>query len=689
MLAGFGSCASTGSPGGGLFDETPPVLMRSDPGEGATGVNRQKIVMRFDENIKLDNANDKLTISPPQEKTPTIQSNAKTLTIELQDTLKPNTTYTIDLGDAVQDNNEGNPMENLTLTFSTGDHIDTMKIKGTLLNAEDLEPIEGAFVGIFRVEDAEGPQFDPATVRYTSCLGSATKDSLQQAIDSIVSLYPDSIFSLRPFERAGKTDSKGQFTISGVAPGSYYRIFALKDGNTNYKYDTFDEDIAFLDSLVTPSVGHHTAYDTIWNPFDSTQVDSIYVHEVTDFYPNDICLRMFNEKRVMRYLDDFQWKDSVSLSARFAARMDELPIITLLDDEERLPAMVDKNSWLICEPNPTNDTLKYWIRDSLLYTRDTLALRVSYPFTQDGIDLMRTDTLYLPKPEVKRPDNKEQEKADKKKKKHKSKKDEEEAVADSLKVALPPPTVFMKVTMLEKTLEIGRRPHIETSAPLDTLRLSGLHLEQKKDSLWKPLDFELEQDSLCLRRYTIHAKPHFSPGAEYRLIVDSAAMHDIWGHPVDSTALSFNEKKTEQYAHLLFNVQGVKGPAFMQLVDDKDKPVMQVSVIKGQAKFTNIAAGKYYARLVEDSNDNGKFDSGWLPEHRQPEMVYYFSTQLELRENWQFSQTWNIHALPTVEQKPEGLIQNKPKEKAAKKNRNEEYLQEHPELRRRMKNLKK
>lgn len=688
-VAGLLGCASTGSPGGGLYDETPPVLMRSEPGEGAVRVTKQKITMRFDENIKLDNANEKLTISPPQEKAPTILSNAKTLTIELQDTLKPGITYTIDLGDAVQDNNEGNPMENLTLTFSTGDHIDTMKVKGTVLNAADLEPMAGVFVGIYRVSDYEGTASKPEAIRYASVTENATgKDSLQSVIDSIVSLFPDSIFSLRPFERAGKTDNKGQFTISGVAPG-YYQVFALKDGNSNYKYDTFDEEIAFLDSLITPSVGRHTAYDTIWNRFDSTKVDSIFVHEVTDYYPNNLCLRLFSEGRANRYLDELVWKDSVTVTARFAAPMSEPPIITLLDDEERIPAMPYKDSWLICEPNPTHDTLTYWIRDSLIYTRDTLALRVSYPYTQDGIDVLRTDTIRLERPVVAPSNDKGSEKADnkadKKKKKHRGKKDNDAETTDSLAAELPK-TVFMTLSMKEKTLEIGGRPHLEASGPVDSLDLSRIHLEQQKDSLWTPLGFELKADSLNLRRFTLHAKPHFTPGRTYRLVVDSAAIYDIWGHPIDSTAMTFSEKKPEEYAHLLFNVQGAQEPAFMQLVDEKDKPVMQVPVKNGQAKFTNIKAGKYYARLVEDSNGNGVFDAGWLPDRLQPETVYYFSTLLELRENWQFSQTWNIHALDATQQKPEALIQNKPKEKQKKKSKNEEYLKEHPELRRRMRN---
>lgn len=674
-MIGLWGCASTGSPGGGFYDETPPVLVKSDPVEGATGVTKQKITMRFDENIKLDNANEKLTISPPQEKSPSILSNAKTLTIELLDSLKANTTYTIDLGNAVQDNNEGNPMENLMLTFSTGSHIDTMRVLGTLLNAEDLEPITGAFVGIYRIHDANCQTRDGVAdlQNCTYCFEKSkqTPDSLQQAIDSIIALFPDSIFSLRPFERAGKTDSYGHFTISGVAPGRY-KMFALKDGNTNYKYDTFDEDIAFLDSLIIPSVGSHIAYDTIWNRFDSTAIDSIHVHEVTDFYPNDICLRMFNEGRVTRYLDDLKWKDSTTVSLRFSARMPEQPVITLLGEEELGAASTDKNSWLICEPNPTNDTLTYWLRDSLIYHRDTLQLSVTYPFTQNGIDIMRTDTIAIDRPEVKKSEDKK-DKDDKKAKKGKKKKNDE-APVDSL----PPKPVFMTLRMLEKTLEIGSKPHFEASAPVDTFYVDHFRLEVQKDSIWQAMEFDFIPDSLNLRRFSLLAKPHFSPGQQYRFIADSASVFDIYGHPIDSTAYSFNEKKIDQYSHLLLNVKGVKDSAFVQLLNEKDKPVMQAPVRNGQAKFPQAPVGKYYARLVIDTNGNGKFDAGWLPTRTQPEQVYYMPKMLEMREGWQYSEEWDVKAFEPTKQKLETIKQNKPKEKQQKKSKNEEYLRQHP-----------
>lgn len=714
--AGLIGCASVGSPGGGLYDEQPPVLRFSDPGEGATGVRKQKLTLRFDENVKLDNAQDKLTISPPQSKSPSIMSNAKTVTIELQDTLLPNTTYTIDLGDAVQDNNEGNPMENLTLTFSTGDHIDSLKISGTLLNAADLEPITGAYVGVYKVYDD----------------GRLVQGDDLHGIDSIIALYPDSIFMLKPFERAGKTDGEGRFRISGVGSGKY-RIYALVDGNTNYYYDLFTEDIAFRDSLIVPSVEPCLVYDTIYskrNLFslevgtkdkdrgdkeirrDSLPIDSIITRDGFLYLPNDVCLLAFNEGRVTRYLDESEWKDTYHINFRFSAWLPELPIIGLLDEDSLGVAAIDKNSWLICEPNPTNDTLTYWIRDSLIYSRDTLKLTVSYPFTVDGVDVPVTDTIAFvnptPKPEPvaekkkaeaepekqasevsEEPASEEvaseesQESADKgekpkkKKKSRKKKKAEEEAAP----VDTVPKTVFMTLSLLNKgKIDIGDRPRFETSAPLDTLDITHLHLLQKKDDQWEPMDFTLVQDSLRLRRYTIHAKPHFSPGGDYRLIADSASMFDVYHHPVDSTCLAFSEKKVDEYAHLVFNITGVEGPAFVQLLNEKDQPVKQVEVKDGQAKFVNIAAGKYYARLVEDSNGNGKFDPGSLLDRRHPERVYYFESLLELRE-WQYSQSWDIHAKPFSLQKPKALIQNKPKEKAQKKSKNEEYLRDHPELR--------
>lgn len=668
-LIGLLGCASQGSPGGGLYDETPPVLRSAVPADGAVQVTKQKITLHFDENVKLDNVMEKMTVSPPQVKAPQVMSNAKTVTIELLDSLMPNTTYTIDLGDAVQDNNEGNPLEGLCFSFSTGDHIDSMKISGYLLNGEDLEPVTGAYVGIYKVR-AQGDSL------------TAAADSLTRVQDSIIALYPDSIFALRPFERAGKSDALGHWTISGVSPGQY-RLYALADGNTNYLYDLNSENVAFIDSLIVPSMSGEIVRDTIWGDtvythgqVDSVLIDSIIVTDRMVYRPSDLVLRSFNEGRVTRYLDDSSRPDSLHVNFRMAARMPEAPVLDVLNplyffdtmEPEARRAWTD--SAFCLEANRTLDTLSYWIVDTMLIKLDTLKLAVTYLFTDTCGDVMRTDTIAFEKPVVK--DEKSDKKDEKKDKKHRRKKgeDNEEAAKDSI-----PPTIFMTVKGLNQSIDIGRKPMFEVSAPLSSYDVSGFHLEQQKDSTWAPLAFDWVADTTHIRRYTLIAKPHYEPGASYRLRLDSASMHDIYGHPVDSCGISFSEKKRDDYSHLLFHITGIEGPAFVQLVDEKDKPIIQMPVKNSQAKFVNVNPGKCYARLTADSNGNGQWDAGNLWEHRQPEQVFYFNKLIEMRANWDYEYSWDVHEIPLVEQKPLEVKQNKPKEKAEKKSKNAEYYE--------------
>ena len=118
------ACANMGRPEGGARDETPPRFMRSDPLPGATGVKKTRLNVFFDENIQLEDAFNKVVVSPAQKQPPTVMANGRRLSVEFRDTLLPNTTYTIDFADAIKDLNEGNILDGLALDFSTGDTID-------------------------------------------------------------------------------------------------------------------------------------------------------------------------------------------------------------------------------------------------------------------------------------------------------------------------------------------------------------------------------------------------------------------------------------------------------------------------------------------------------------------------------------------------------------------------------------
>ena len=101
-----------GQPDGGWYDDDPPVVVGSSPEDRATNIKTKKITIYFDEFIKIDNPSEKVIVSPPQLETPEIKAAGKKIVVELKDTLKENTTYTIDFSDAISDNNEGNPMGN-------------------------------------------------------------------------------------------------------------------------------------------------------------------------------------------------------------------------------------------------------------------------------------------------------------------------------------------------------------------------------------------------------------------------------------------------------------------------------------------------------------------------------------------------------------------------------------------------
>ena len=176
------SCANIGSPDGGRYDEEPPVVIGASPADKAVNVKSQKISIFFNEFVKLANANEKVVISPPQLEVANVRAAGKKIKITLFDSLQSDITYTVDFSDAIEDNNEGNPMGFYTYSFSTGPVIDTMEMSGHVIAAENLEPVKGMLVGLYRAD----------------------------------STYDDSLFRTKSFVRVSRTNGSGQFTIKGI-----------------------------------------------------------------------------------------------------------------------------------------------------------------------------------------------------------------------------------------------------------------------------------------------------------------------------------------------------------------------------------------------------------------------------------------------------------------------------------------
>lgn len=621
VIIGFYACASTGMPDGGPYDETPPKFVRATPEPNATNNKRKKISIEFDEYIKLDKASEKVIISPPQNEAPEVKVSGHRVLVEFFDTLRENTTYTIDFGDAIVDNNEDNPLGNFAYAFSTGEHIDTMEVSGTVLSADNLEPVKGIQVGLHK--------------------------NLE-----------DSAFVKLPFDRISRTDSRGHFTIRGVAPGKY-RIYALMDGNQNYLFDSKTEAVAFLDSLVVPDMRPAMRQDTVWNELDTLAYDTIYEVHYTRFLPDNLILRSFKEENPMQYLVKSEREQLNRFSLYFSAKADTLPTIKGLDFDE-------KDAFII-ESNPRNDTIRYWIKDTVMCERDTLTFQMDYLATDTlGQLVPKTDTLRM----VNKIDKKRRmalaEEALKKEEKERKKRAKK---GDTLKVE---PKFFAMSVDAPSNLDLNRNIVLKFEEPVEHIDTAAIHMAVKVDSLWEDIPFILMGDSVAPRQYQILAD--WQPGQEYQLKIDSLGIKGIYGLYTNKVENQLKVKTLEDYGTLYLNIVGAGPHAIVQLLNSSDGVVRQQPVTdKNTCDFYFLQPStKYYIRLFNDDNNNGVWDTGNYEEKRQPEEVYYFPKVWEMKANFEFEETWDIHAVPLDKQKLDEIKKQKPDEAKKIKDRNKE-----------------
>jgi hypothetical protein len=215
-------CANMVTPTGGPKDMTPPKVTEAMPENHSVNFNGKKIEITFDEYLTLENASQQVLFSPPLNEKPDIKLNNKTVLIKLKEELKPNTTYTIDFGQAVKDLHEGNIFKDYVYSFSTGEQLDTLTITGKVLDAETQKPVEKLFVTLYSNPD---------------------------------SIPDDSLFfrpTLRKPDFITRTDKDGKFQFHGL-PNKKFLLFALDDVNSNLYYDMPNEKVAFIDTLIFPS----------------------------------------------------------------------------------------------------------------------------------------------------------------------------------------------------------------------------------------------------------------------------------------------------------------------------------------------------------------------------------------------------------------------------------------------------
>ncbi len=619
-------CARMGQPDGGWYDDDPPRILGSTPEDQATNVTTKKITIQFDEYIKLADVTQKVIVSPPQLEMPEIKGAGKKIVVELKDTLKPNTTYTIDFSDAISDNNEGNPLGNYTFTFSTGEQIDTCEVAGNVLDASNLEPVKGILVGLY--------------------------DDLS-----------DSAFKTKPLLRVARTDGRGRFVIKGVAPGEY-RVYALQDADGDYIFNQKSEMIAFSHQTYQPSSKPDIRQDTIWK--DTLHIDNIIRVPYTHFYPDDIVLLAFQEIQTDRYLIKQPERTNADrFTLYFSYGNPQLPQIRGLNFDEK--------DAFILEANEKKDTLTYWLRDTMLVNRDTLEMELSYLMTDSaGVLVTQVDTVDV----LAKTSYEKRQKERKKVIEEWTKKQEKQKKRGEDYDSIMPPVPLAVQYIVKTSMDPDFRVNFVMPSPLAKCDTSAIHLYTKIDSLWYRTPFEFYRQESSLRTYDFVAE--WRPDTEYSLEIDSAAFVDIYGVASAAYKQGIKVKALDEYATLLFQLSGVSDTTvIVELLDKGDRPIKRVRATNAQAEFFYINPAIYYARAFVDRNGNGVWDTGDYDKDLQAEEMYYYPQKIECKAKFDVTLSWNLTSTPRTRQKPTEITKQKPdKEQAKLRNRNADRARE-------------
>ena len=636
-LALVAACARMGNPDGGWYDETPPRVVGASPTEKATGVKTRKLHIRFNEFIKIENATENVVVSPPQLETPDIKAGGKSIDIELKDSLKANTTYTVDFSDAITDNNEGNPLGNYTYSFSTGEHIDTMEVSGWVLAAENLEPVKGILVGLY-------------------------------------ANLADSAFRTQPMLRVAKTDGRGHFVIRGIAPGKY-RVYALQDVDGDYHLTQKGEEMAFNREIIVPSSKPDVRQDTLWR--DSLRIDSISRVSYTHFLPDNITLRAFTHIQTDRFFTKAERTLPECFSLVFTAGSNELPQLRGLNFNNAERAF-------IAMPTAKKDTITYWIKDSALINQDTLRMQMQYWSTDTTGQLrMKQDTIEVL---AKTPYAKRLKEKQKKAEEWKKAQDKAQKKGEPFETEMRPEALKVEVKV-NNSIAPDENVRIELPTPLLSLDSTKVHLYSKRDTLWYEARYRIRVreggDSLApvgtnlLHKRWLELQAEWKPGVEYSFELDSLALTDIYGTTSGKIKQGFKVREDKEFATLAVSLTALTDSnVVVQLLNGQDAVVKQTRALAGTANFYYLQPARYYLRLFVDRNGNGRWDTGDFYRGEEPETVYYFPEEIECKANWDATRTWNPTAKPLNEQKPGKITKQKPDKGKSIKRRNRERARE-------------
>ncbi len=553
-MLSFIRCANIVSPTGGPKDIVPPVVLLATPENQSSNFNKKEIHLTFDEYVTLNNPNNNILISPPLEENPDYKLNGKSLIIKFKETLKNETTYSINFGESIKDLHEGNIFKDYSYVFSTGENIDSLTLEGKLLQAIDHKPSADYFVMLYCDEN----------------------DTI--SLDSLPYL-------VKPYYIT-KSDKEGNFKFSGLKDSDYL-IFALKDENSNLRFDLPNESIAFLDSLVKPI---HNSQCIIHNDSVKQEVEETEPLVLYSFLEEDTVQKLLKKEIVEDGLLRFAFNRP--------AQNVKIEILESLPDTFNIyptySADYDTILWYYT-PN----------KDSLLFT-------INY-------DTLINDTTQISL----------------KNRKANSRRGKQENISKSLEIKTNinagklTPEQDLILTFKEPVTDIMMRDTSWYIVDKDTI-INDLHFT-KIDSFG--LKYKLDKT--------------LAPEKSYKIIIPDSVFYSFKGVTNDTTEFSFKVPEISQYGNIFVTVEVPENvpQIIVELLDDKDKFIARQIISETQKiEFKYLSPKKYKLKAILDKDSNGKWTPGNYGKKLLPEPIYFHKDVFDVKANWDIDleETWKF-----------------------------------------------
>ena len=583
-------CASTMVPTGGPKDTIPPVIVYMNPDNFSTNIDTlryPKIYVEFNEFVQIKDVQKELFTSPAMKKKPMVTRRGMGIVVQMKDTLRPNTTYAINFGSSIADNNEGNPLHSMRYVFSTGDTVDSMYMSGYTADSYKADSVSKSFIYFF------------------------IADSVERPTD-----WDSTMFKYKP-QVIARAEKNGIFIAQNLKPVDY-RIYAFEDTNGNMEYEPSVDQIGFLDTTYNP---RYMPGFSIW--FDSLR-----------HYPSaepQLYFRMFMDKRFARHtLSGHERLNRHKAMLYFGAPNPEVIAVKF----DSIPE--DK---VIYDPqNYNRDTVALWFDIAPEELPDTIKGEITY-FKHDSVNELveSTDKLRLAWVKV---ESKEERKKreDQEKEREKAEKAGEEWVApkeeNPFKLNMPSSGEFHKHKTLDMEFDF---PLTKFDSTLVTLKMTTEENSEATD-----VEFHFVQDTINRRKYQL--KVDWMPKAKYELMMPAGVFENIARESNDTIKYSYTGADPEKFALLNINVKSThpKARYILQITNAQGKVQREVRDVKaGKYVLDYITAGDIMLRVVEDMNDNGKWDTGDMVLMRQPERTEIFKNEdgqevITTKENWEF-----------------------------------------------------